>query len=122
MTEKRFENRLNKDKKYFNTINPVYDNKKEDALNVFDMIEELNELAEENEQLKSELSEKDIQLDFLKAENIHMSNLVNENKQLKQEIKVLRDYGTELLEYINSPPKHRKNIFDAVICFKNKKR
>ena len=42
------------------------------------------EYRKENEQLKSELSEKDIQLDFLKAENSHMSNLVNENKQLKQ--------------------------------------
>lgn len=46
----------------------------------------LNELINENEQLKSELSEKDIQLDFLKAENIHMSELVNENKQLKKQL------------------------------------
>ena len=35
-----------------------------------------NELADENEQLKSELGEKDIQLDFLKAENKHMSDLM----------------------------------------------
>lgn len=48
--------------------------------------EQVVSLLNENEQLKSELSEKDIQLDFLKAENIHMSNLVNENKQLKKEL------------------------------------
>ena len=57
---------------------------------------------------------------------VHLSNqkvvaLLNENEQLKSEIKVLRDYGMELLEYINSPPKHRKSILNAVVCFKNKK-
>lgn len=38
----RFENRLNTDKVYFNTLNPVWDNEKEDALNVFEMITLLN--------------------------------------------------------------------------------
>lgn len=44
MTEKkpRFENRLNKDKKYFNALNPVWDNEEMDALNVFEMIELMN--------------------------------------------------------------------------------
>ena len=46
MTEKRFENRLNKDNIKFNTQNPVWDNKKEDALNVFEMIDLLNEQDE----------------------------------------------------------------------------
>ena len=46
MSEKRFENRLNKDKIKFNTQNPVWDNKKEDALNVFEMIDLLNEQDE----------------------------------------------------------------------------
>ena len=50
-----------------------------------------------------------------------LNSLSYENEQLREEIKVLTDYGIELLEYINSPPKHRKSIFDAVICFKNKK-
>ena len=52
MTEKRFENRLNNSDIKFNTLNPVWDNEKETALNVFEMIDLLNELSEENEQLK----------------------------------------------------------------------
>ena len=56
MTEnKRFENRLNRDKKYFNVLNPVWDYEKEDGLNVFEMIEELNALHEENARLRLEL-------------------------------------------------------------------
>ena len=46
MTEKWFENRLNKDNIKFNTQNPVWDTKKEDALNVFEMIDLLNEQDE----------------------------------------------------------------------------
>ena len=52
MTAKRFENRLNKDNVKFNTLNPVWDNEKEDALNVFEMIDLLNELNDECEFLK----------------------------------------------------------------------
>ena len=42
--EKRFENRLDKSNVKFNTLNPVWDTEKEDALNVFEMIDELNYL------------------------------------------------------------------------------
>jgi hypothetical protein len=55
MTEKRFENRLNKDTIKFNTLNPIWDNLKEDALNVFEMIDLLNELHKENKELKNKL-------------------------------------------------------------------
>ena len=56
MTEnKRFENRLNKENVKFNTQNPVWDNKREDALNVFEMIEELNALHEENQELRKDV-------------------------------------------------------------------
>jgi len=54
MTEKRFENRLNKNNIKFNTLNPVWDNLKEDALNVFEMIEVLNKLSDENNNLKKD--------------------------------------------------------------------
>ena len=37
----------------FNTLNPVWDNEKETGLNVFEMIDELNNLSEKNELLKS---------------------------------------------------------------------
>lgn len=52
MTAKRFENRLNKDIKKFNVLNPVWDNEKKDGLNIFEMIDLLNELYEENQALK----------------------------------------------------------------------
>lgn len=52
MTEKRFENRLDKSNVKFNTLNPVWDNEKETGLNVFEMIDELNKLSDENEGLK----------------------------------------------------------------------
>lgn len=51
----------------------------------------LNRLTEENEQLKQQLSEQGTQIDFLKDENTHMRNVLNENKQLKEEIKNLND-------------------------------
>lgn len=50
-----------------------------------------------------------------------LDNVEKENEQLKKENQKLTEYGRELLEYINAPPKHRKSIFDAVVCFKNKK-
>lgn len=48
-----------------------------------DCCEKLNELHEENIELH-------IQNDFLKDENQHMRDLVNENKQLKKELKIYR--------------------------------
>jgi len=54
MTAKRFENRLNKDNIKFNTLNPVWDNEKETGLNVFEMIDLMNELHDEN-QIKLEI-------------------------------------------------------------------
>ena len=70
------------------------DGKQYDIEEECDLLNELSDknrqLEKENEQLKSELGEKDIQIDFLKSENIHMSDLVNENNQLKSELKALR--------------------------------
>lgn len=66
-----------------------------------ELLKQQGELEKENEELKSELSEKDIQLDFLKAENIHVSNLVNENEQLKIENKHFRKvFGNKYDAYI----------------------
>ena len=52
MTEKRFENRLSKNNLKFLYQNPVWDNLKKDALNVFEMIDLLNELNNVNENNK----------------------------------------------------------------------
>lgn len=72
--EKRFENRLDKSNLKFNTLNPVWDNEKEDALNVFEMIDELNylnnccdNLIEDNTEYVAE-----------------MNQMHKENEQLKQ--------------------------------------
>lgn len=52
MTKKRFENRLNKNSIKFNTLNPVWDNKKKDGLNVFEMCNEMNRLQEKIDELE----------------------------------------------------------------------
>lgn len=57
MVEKRFENRLNKSDIKFNTLNPVWDTKKETALNVFEMIDKLNEYSEKTYELKLRIDE-----------------------------------------------------------------
>ena len=49
---KRFENRLNTSNIKFNTQNPVWDNEKGDALNVFEMINLMNELNDEYNDFK----------------------------------------------------------------------
>lgn len=60
-----------------------------------------NSLIEENEQLKSKYSEQCIQLDFLKDENQHMRDLVNENEQLKKALWCIRKrYGYTIEEFI----------------------
>ena len=81
MTEKRFENRLDKSNVKFNTLNPVWDNEKETGLNVFEMIDELNNLSEEKEKLQFELKEcRDNKL-FSRRE------LEKENERIKHIIK-----------------------------------
>ena len=105
MIEKRFENRLNKSNVKFNTLNPVWDNEKEDALNVFEMIDELNylndccnnliddnteyvaeinQIHKENEQLKKDLNSisHNWALMYDEAKN-KVEELSKENKKLK---------------------------------------
>ena len=105
MNEKRFENRLNKSNVKFNTLNPVWDNEKEDALNVFEMIDELNylndccnnliddnteyvaeinQIHKENEQLKKDLNSisHNWALMYDEAKN-KVEELSKENKKLK---------------------------------------
>ena len=156
--EKRFENRLNTSNVKFNTQNPVWDNELGDALNVFQMIDLLNdyevkyrwleqkhqyneefisdvmadcerlekendelcnsslhsvldeknkeisrlngrlmeyeeicsELENENNVLKQTVAEQGVGLDFLKCENIHMRQVLEENRQMKELIHMLQ--------------------------------
>ena len=67
-------------------------------------------LEKKNEQLKEELSEKDIELDYLQSENKHMRDLVNENKQLKFELKECKErklFSRRQLEKENKQLKQR---------------
>lgn len=57
MNRKRFENRLNKSNIKFNTLNPVWDTEKETALNVFEMIDKLNEYSEKIYELELHIDE-----------------------------------------------------------------
>lgn len=61
MMNKRFENRLDKSNIKFNTQNPVWDNIKEDAFNVFEMIDMLNDLNDETTALSFLAEENDRQ-------------------------------------------------------------
>lgn len=88
MAEKRFENRLNKDIKKFHALNSVWDNELKDALNVFEMIDEMNELQEEKEQLTKENNElKQLLKLIAEAETFTKVNSVKE--VLRNEIKAI---------------------------------
>lgn len=101
MTGKRFKNRLDKNNIKFNILNPVWDNEKEDALNVFEMIDLLNEQDDMLEVVREELSLADRDNTVLLKENeqlkqcyqdyIKLKRVTNDckrkNEQLKQELK-----------------------------------
>lgn len=79
MTEKRFRISQGYNDKF------CHDWEKNKLLNFRQTVDLLNELAEE-------IMELDIQNDFLKDENRHMRDLVNENRQLKKELKRYKDW------------------------------
>ena len=98
MTEKRFENRLNKKNIKFNTLNPVWDNEKGIGLNVFEMIDELNELHENTKQLKGfENLARDYNLTLDSLHNT-FEELLEENEQLKSENEKYRNMFFEIVE------------------------
>ena len=86
LTAKRFENRLNKDNVKFNILNPVWDNEKEDALNVFEMIDLLNELHDENQRLKGKVS----------SWKITASEEISEKQELMKQIVELKEENDRL--------------------------
>ena len=83
MTEKRFENRLDKSNVKFNTLNPVWDTEKEDALNVFEMIDELNylndccnNLIEDNTEYVAEINQMHKENEQLKADKQRLIDFI----------------------------------------------
>lgn len=49
------------------------------------------ELKQENEQLKQQIADNGVRIDFLSVENKHMYEVINENEQLKKQIKQLKE-------------------------------
>ena len=82
MPNDRFENRLNTDKVYFNTLNPVWDNEKCDALNVFEMTTLLNkqdQLLKSQQFLEMELKNtQNVLFDFMDILNKLQANPTDE--------------------------------------------
>lgn len=96
MIEKRFENRLDKSNIKFNTLNPVWDNEKEDALNIFEMIDELNRLNSDCSNLIDDNTE------F----NREINQMYRENEQLKADVKYfnetyfVQEYGLDVESHV----------------------
>lgn len=92
LTEKRFTYEYDEynGNLFDNKMNTFYHIEDSDE-NIKVLCDRLNLLVDENEQLKQQLSEQGTQIDFLKDENIHMRNVLNENKQLKQTCQMVED-------------------------------
>ena len=96
MTEKRFENRLDKSNVKFNTINPIWDNEKETGLNVFEMMDLLNKYDTEYNMCHN---------DVLRLEK--------ENEDLKQQMQRLYNYFEDWLDD-EMPPCGFSEMWDFV--------
>ena len=108
MTEKRF----NKVEVYLSY--EIFDNKANEQLDVNKTVDLMNQLNDKNIELH-------IQNDFLKDENQHMRDLVNENEQLKQQLTDCKEKKQQMKEFfMNSEPvieqkKLQKVIYQTVI-------
>ena len=100
MIKKRFENRLNKSDIKFNTLNPVWDNERGTALNVFEMIEEMNELHDENNILKASNGEYEDALARLEEENEQLKS--DNNRLVNETAKVVAEHQSKVFNLINA--------------------
>ena len=105
MIIKRFENRLNKNNLKFLYQNPVWDNEKKDALNVFEMIDLLNELETKCHTLKKENEQ-------LKKRNDNQYNQLDQLWQLIQE----KDWET-LIEMDNKMKEDEERLKKEWACY-----
>ena len=85
MTEKRFEVVMNE----FDEVEYIMDKVAMEDRDFADFIDFVEDVCNENEQLKEQLSEQGTQIDFLQAENKHLGEVLRENKQLKCILKQL---------------------------------
>lgn len=97
MIDSRFENRLNTDLKKYHVLNPVWDNMDEDALNVFEMIELLNDYDHRLEYFKEKFNKRikfyeqlavETRNDSDKYTNRMAHSILEELEELKMELKL----------------------------------
>lgn len=102
--EKRFENRLDKSNVKFNTLNPVWDNEKETALNVFEMIDELNYLNDCCDNLIDDDTEYVAEINQMHKENKKLKKILNELSDMLQfDVEnEIRSYPVKLSEYLSN--------------------
>ena len=81
------------------------------------LCKDMNTLNDENEQLKQQLSEQGTQIDFLKDENKHMRKVLEENKELKQNLKQIQDslWTTEYIKKLEKENNQLKQENNALI-------
>ena len=102
--EKRFINRLDLLNPKFNTLNPVWDNEKGDALNVFEMIGELNYLNDCCNNLIDDNTEYVAEINQMHKENEQLKQIINELSDMLQfnVENEIRSYPVILSEYLSN--------------------
>ena len=127
LNKKRFENNLNKNNQNFQNINAVMDNEQEKYLNVFEMIDLLNELYEEKEQLKRQINYNaeyltDVELNYVKLNEEHehlkkkisglmekaLKELFGERYRLIEDIKINDEHDNQRNKSIKNLIKEKK--------------
>ena len=110
--EKRFENRLDKSNVKFNTLNPVWDTEKEDALNVFEMIDELNYLNDCCNNLIDDNTEYVAEINQMHKENEQLkkdaTTLIYANQDYRQQNQNLQKQLDYIQNSITNAIKHQK--------------
>lgn len=111
MTGKRFENRLNKSDIKFNTLNPVWDNEKGVALNVFEMIEEMNKLESEKNHFKNGRSSWKI---TASEEIMKHGETIKKLSDVKEENAVLKHALRRLIKYFDNDIAKNSPVRDLI--------
>lgn len=97
MIASRFENRLNTDNRKYHVLNPVWDNLEEDAYNIFEMIELLNDYDHRLEYFKEKFNKRIKFYEQLAVEtrnepdkytNSIAHSILEELEELKMELKL----------------------------------
>lgn len=110
----RFENRLNTNLKKWHILNPVWDNEKEDALNVFKMIDLLNEFDNENKKLEKENLDLSEELDYYKTKCASLETAyIHEQDENWRLEKSKMEFANELGKTIDENEELKQELFES---------